>query len=77
MNTRQLTILLIPSIVFAGFSILLICGYIECKQVSEATSQNHPAFVKFIADVRDGRRPMTTELWIDHISATEDEAESF
>ena len=77
MNSRQLTILLFPSVVFAVFSIVLICGYFKCKQVSAATALNHAAFVKFIAEVQDGRRPMNTQLWIDHISGKEAEAESF
>ena len=77
MNRRQLTILLFPSVIFAVFSIVLICAYFKCKHISEDTALNHAAFVKFIADVRDGKRPMNTQLWIEHISLKEEEADSF
>ena len=77
MNTRQLTILFLPSLLFAGFSIILICAYFKCKNISEDTALNHAAFVKFIADVREGKRPMNTQLWIDQITLHEEEAQSF
>jgi DNA invertase Pin-like site-specific DNA recombinase len=61
---------------FYGIFDSLVISLRKSKQVWQGTIQNQPVFQKFIDDVRSGKKQMTTNLWINNLSAGQAWAEA-
>ena len=77
MSIRHFTLLLVPSFVLLMFAAGSL--YISTRSIQGwqgGIVQREPTFQKFVDDVRSGKRQMTTEQWLDIVSAEHDSAKS-